>query len=62
MSNAGKKRGRGKLAGKGLTKDLNQGQIIGQGKTRLVLPGLNTPVRRGFEIIKPERGADDPGW
>lgn len=62
VSNAGKKRGRGKLAGKGLTKDLNQGQIIGQGRRRLVLPGLNSPVKRGNEIVRSERGADDPSW
>lgn len=62
VSNAGKKRGRGKLAGKGLTKDLNQGQIIGQGRRRLVLPGMNSPVKRGNEIIKSERGVDDPSW
>lgn len=62
VSNAGKKRGRGKLAGKGLTKDLNQGQIIGQGRKRLILPGMNTPVKRGYEMVRTERGADDPSW
>lgn len=62
VSNAGKKRGRGKLSGKGLTKDLNQGQIIGQGRKRLVLPGLNSPAKRGNELVKPEKGADDPSW
>lgn len=62
VSNAGKKRGRGKLAGKGLTKDLNQGQIIGQGRRKLILPGMNTPVKRGHEIVKSERGVDDPSW
>lgn len=62
VSNAGKKRGRGKLAGKGLTKDLNQGQIIGQGRRRLILPGLNSPIKRGPEVLKSERGVDDPSW
>lgn len=62
VSNAGKKRGRGKMAGKGLTKDLNQGQIIGQGRKRLILPGLNTPVKRGSDIVRADRGADDPSW
>lgn len=62
VSNAGKKRGRGRQAGKGLTKDLNQGQIIGMGRKKLILPGLNTPVKRGFDLVKQERGADDPSW
>lgn len=62
VSNAGKKRGRGKQAGKGLTKDLNQGQIIGQGRKNLILPGLNSPVKRGYEIVKSDRGTDDPSW
>lgn len=62
VSNAGKKRGRGRLAGKGLTKDLNMGQMTGFGRRRLILPGLNTPVRRGTEVVNSERGVDDPSW
>lgn len=61
LSNAGKKRGR-RIPGKQTLRDLNQGQIIGQGRKRLILPGLNTGVKRGNEIIKTERGADDPSW
>lgn len=45
-----------------MTKDLNQGQVIGQGKKRLILPGLNTPVKRGHEVVRAERGVDDPSW
>lgn len=62
VSNAGKKRGRAKRAGKGLTKQLNRGQIIGVGRKNLILPGLNTRVRDGSEISSVTRGADDPAW
>lgn len=62
MSNAGKKRGRGKLAAKGLTKDLNLGQVIGQGRRKLNLPGMNAPVKLGSEIGVPSKGVDDPCW
>ncbi|XP_031633025.1 28S ribosomal protein S5, mitochondrial [Contarinia nasturtii] len=62
VSNAGKKRGRARLVGKGRTKDLNRGQIIGQGRKNVVLPGLNTMVKRGNEILTAERGVDDPSW
>ena len=34
VSNAGKKRGRGKGVGKKTAKDLNKGQVIGVGKDR----------------------------
>lgn len=62
VSNAGKKRGRGRLAGKGLTKNLNMGQIIGEGRNRLVLPGLNTQVKQGSVLVKQEKGISDPTW
>lgn len=32
------------------------------GRKKLILPGLNTPVKRGFDLVKQERGADDPSW
>lgn len=62
VSNAGKKRGRGRQAGKGLTKDLNRGQFIGDGRKRVILPGLNAPVFSGSQIVHPERGEDNPNW
>lgn len=37
VSNAGKKRGRGKGAGKKRAKNLNRGQVIGVGKYQIVL-------------------------
>lgn len=61
VSNAGKKRGRARLAGRGRTKDLNRGQVIGIGRKSLVLPGLNTMVKRGSELLTVGRGVDDPG-
>lgn len=62
VSNAGKKRGRGRMAGKNLTKNLNMGQTIGEGRNRLVLPGLNAPVKQGTKVAKQEKGAPDPTW
>lgn len=44
VSAAGKKRGRGKRAGKAVIKDFNRGQEIGEGRKKLVLGGLNVPV------------------
>uniref|UniRef100_A0A6P4ELP0 Small ribosomal subunit protein uS5m n=1 Tax=Drosophila rhopaloa TaxID=1041015 RepID=A0A6P4ELP0_DRORH len=51
VSNAGKKRGRGKGSGKKVAKDLNKGQTIGLGKSSRIWPGLNSPVIRGNELI-----------
>lgn len=39
MSNVGRKRGRGKAIRKQI--DLNRGQIVGQGREQILLPGLN---------------------
>ena len=60
VSNAGKKRGRGKGAGKKIAKDLNKGQIIGVGKINMVWPGLTTPVIRGRELISQQQLPEDP--
>lgn len=37
VSNAGKKRGRGKGAGRKIAKNLNRGQIIGVGKCVIIV-------------------------
>lgn len=42
VSAAGSKRGRGKGLGRAVVKDYNRGQVIGEGRRRLVLAGLNT--------------------
>ncbi|MCL4122941.1 UNVERIFIED_CONTAM: hypothetical protein GTU68_036973, partial [Idotea baltica] len=55
VSNAGKKRGRGKGNRKIFTKNLNKGQYIGTGEENIVWPGLNAPVIRGKEIVKQQR-------
>lgn len=60
VSNAGKKRGRGKGTGRKIAKDLNKGQIIGVGKINMVWPGLTAPVIRGREIIKQVQLPEDP--
>lgn len=60
VSNAGKKRGRGKGTGRKIAKDLNRGQIIGVGKINMVWPGLTAPVIRGREIIKQMQLPEDP--
>ncbi|XP_017040736.1 28S ribosomal protein S5, mitochondrial [Drosophila ficusphila] len=51
VSNAGKKRGRGKGSGKKVAKDLNKGQTIGFGKNSRLWPGLNSAVIRGNELV-----------
>ncbi|KAH8347656.1 hypothetical protein KR059_002471 [Drosophila kikkawai] len=55
VSNAGKKRGRGKGSGKKVAKDLNRGQTIGFGKKSCLWPGLNSPVFRGNELIHQQK-------
>lgn len=62
VSNAGKKRGRARQAGKGLTKDLNRGQHIGKGRMEFILPGLNTSTFKGTQITQPQRGENNPNW
>ncbi|XP_023307166.2 28S ribosomal protein S5, mitochondrial [Lucilia cuprina] len=59
VSNAGKKRGRGKGTGKKVAKDLNKGQIIGVGKKNILWPGLNSPIIRGKEIVQQQQLAKD---
>lgn len=59
VSNAGKKRGRGKGTGKKVAKDLNKGQIIGVGKKNILWPGLNSPIIRGKEIVQQQMLAED---
>ncbi|XP_034662847.1 LOW QUALITY PROTEIN: 28S ribosomal protein S5, mitochondrial [Drosophila subobscura] len=59
VSNAGKKRGRGKGTGKKIAKDLNKGQTIGLGKNNCIWPGLNSPIIRGNELIYQQKLADN---
>ncbi|XP_075161118.1 mitochondrial ribosomal protein S5 [Haematobia irritans] len=59
VSNAGKKRGRGKGTGKKVAKDLNRGQTIGFGKKNVVWPGLNAPIIRGKEIVTQQTLPED---
>lgn len=60
VSNAGKKRGRGKGVGKKMAKDLNKGQIIGVGRTNMLWPGLNAPIIRGKELVQQQKLPEDP--
>lgn len=60
VSNAGKRRGRGRGAGRRIAKNLNRGQIIGVGKSNMVWPGLNAPVLRGREIVERRQLPPDP--
>lgn len=52
VSNAGRKRGRGKGNRKKTPKDLNRGQVIGVGKANIVWPGLNAPILQGKELVE----------
>lgn len=45
VSAAGVRRGRGKGTSKIVAKDLNRGQIIGEGRRKLILPGLNARIQ-----------------
>ncbi|GLH01531.1 28S ribosomal protein S5, mitochondrial [Gryllus bimaculatus] len=60
VSNAGKKRGRGKGIGRKSSKDLNRGQVIGVGKANIVWPGLNAPIIRGRELVQHQQLPPDP--
>nr|CAG4651821.1 EOG090X0689 [Triops cancriformis] len=60
VSNAGKKRGRGKGVGRKSAKNLNRGQIIGLGKKNMLWPGLNAPVVQGKEMVRQQKLPDDP--
>lgn len=50
VSNAGRKRGRGKGAGVKRKIDLNRGQTIGIGKKNMLWPGLTTSAIRAGEV------------
>ncbi|KAJ8958621.1 hypothetical protein NQ318_016344 [Aromia moschata] len=60
VSNAGKKRGRGKNVSKSKIKDLNRGQIIGVGKANIIWPGLSAPIIRGRELVEQQQLPEDP--
>nr|CAG4643955.1 EOG090X0689 [Lepidurus arcticus] len=60
VSNAGKKRGRGKGVGRKMAKNLNRGQIIGLGKSNMLWPGLNAPIIQGREVVRQQKLPDDP--
>jgi small subunit ribosomal protein S5 len=60
VSNAGKKRGRGKGAGRKMARDLNRGQIIGVGKENIQWPGLSAPIIRGRELVQQQKLPADP--
>lgn len=46
VSSAGMKRGRGRGVSR-MVKDFNQGQALGEGRKKLVIPGLNAPLATG---------------
>lgn len=58
VSNAGKKRGRGKSVWR--PRDLNRGQIVGVGKANIVWPGLSSPIIRGKELVQQVQLPVDP--
>lgn len=60
VSNAGRKRGRGKGIGKKMAKNLNRGQVIGVGKDNIIWPGLTVPVLRGRELVQQQKLPEDP--
>nr|CAG4640858.1 EOG090X0689 [Eulimnadia texana] len=60
VSNAGRKRGRGKGVGKKTAKNLNKGQVIGVGKVNMLWPGLNAPIIQGKELVQQRQLPEDP--
>jgi len=60
VSNAGAKRGRAKRRGATKFKDLNLGQRIGQGRSNIQWPGLNTPVVQGRDVLSITERPPDP--
>jgi len=60
VSNAGKKKGRGKRVGRKKVTDLNKGQILGVGKANILWPGLNTAVVKGREIMQQKQLPPNP--
>lgn len=62
VSNAGRRRGRGKGANRKNYKDLNRGQVIGVGEKNFLWPGLNTSVVKGTEVIQMKELSPDPNY
>ncbi|XP_055935107.1 28S ribosomal protein S5, mitochondrial-like [Argiope bruennichi] len=52
VSNAGRRKGRGRASGRTRQRDLNRGQVIGFGKKNMLWPGLNAPVIQGREVLR----------
>ncbi|KAJ6217809.1 hypothetical protein RDWZM_008966 [Blomia tropicalis] len=62
VSNAGRRRGRGRGVNKKNYKDLNRGQIIGVGEKNFLWPGLNAPVIKGSEVVQHQELKQDPKY
>ncbi|ESO03920.1 hypothetical protein HELRODRAFT_79614 [Helobdella robusta] len=60
VSNAGKKKGRGKRVGRKKVTDLNRGQTIGAGRENMLWPGLNSPILKGKAIVSRQKLPPDP--
>ncbi|XP_072490795.1 small ribosomal subunit protein uS5m [Notamacropus eugenii] len=59
-SGAGARKGRGKRSKKKRRKDLNRGQIIGEGRSGFLWPGLNAPVlKHGMVQGVSQRGKEE---
>ncbi|KAJ1528782.1 hypothetical protein ONE63_007165 [Megalurothrips usitatus] len=55
VSKNGARRGRGKKVNARVIKDLYRNQVLGDGKVKMVWPGLNTSVVRGRQIVQQEK-------
>ncbi|XP_075222075.1 mitochondrial ribosomal protein S5 [Lycorma delicatula] len=60
VSNAGRKRGRGRGNRRKIAKNLNRGQVIGVGRANIIWPGLTTAVLRGKELVERQKLPEDP--
>lgn len=60
VSKSGKKRGRGKRTNSRLIKDLYKDQKVGDGKVKMIWPGLNTSVMKGRQLVTQRPAEEDP--
>ncbi|KAK3932801.1 28S ribosomal protein S5, mitochondrial [Frankliniella fusca] len=55
VSKQGQRRGRGKKTNSRLIRDVYKDQVVGDGKVKMIWPGLNHSVLRGKEVVQQQR-------
>eukprot|EP00057_Strongylocentrotus_purpuratus_P015530 XP_011670004.1 PREDICTED: 28S ribosomal protein S5, mitochondrial isoform X2 [Strongylocentrotus purpuratus] len=54
------RKARGKRPARRMKKDLNRGQMVGEGRAQIAWPGLNAPVVQGKEVLTIQKKLPDP--